>query len=110
MIAAIKPMILRGILYACVKRQCVCGWRREVEAAEEEDGTLLMLMRELSVPVINIGGLTAKQWSFGAFIYCRFHLIAGSNEGQGDRCDFWAQIEEEKVGFVFRLFVLASSW
>lgn len=95
MIAAIKPMILRGILYACVKRQCVCGWRREVEAAEEEDGTLLMLMRELSVPVINIGGLTAKQWSFGAFIYCRFHLIAGSNEGQGDRCDFWGQIEEE---------------
>lgn len=106
MIAAIKPMILRGILYACVKRQCVCGWRREVEAAE--DGTLLMLMRELSVPVINIGGLTAKQWSFGAFIYCRFHLIAGSNEGQGDRCDFWGQIEEEKVGV--SSLVLASSW
>lgn len=29
------------------------------EEAEEEDGTLLMLMRELSVSVINIGRLTA---------------------------------------------------
>ena len=34
------------------------------EVEEEEDGTLLMLMRELSVSVINIGGRTAKRWSF----------------------------------------------
>lgn len=100
MIAAIKPMILRGILYACVKRQCVCGWRREVEAAEE-DGTLLMLMRELSVPVINIGGLTAKQWSFGAFIYCRFHLIAGSNEGQGDSVISGDKLRRKRSGSSF---------
>lgn len=58
-------MILRGVLYACVKRQwCVCGWKEEEdeeqEKEEEEDGTLLMLMRELSVSVINIGGVTAK--------------------------------------------------
>lgn len=53
-------MILRGVLYACVKRQwCVCGWKEE-EEEEDEKGTLLMLMRELSVSVINIGGVTAK--------------------------------------------------
>lgn len=31
---------------------------------EEEDGTLLMLMRELSASVINIDGLTAKTMEF----------------------------------------------
>lgn len=31
---------------------------------EEEDGALLMLMRELSASVINIGGLTAKTMEF----------------------------------------------
>ena len=51
-------MILRGILYACVKTSVVC--MRLEEEEEAEDGTLLMLMRELSVSVINIGGLTAK--------------------------------------------------
>lgn len=42
------------------------------EEAEAEDGTLLMLMRELSVSVINIGGLTVKRWSFLALFFAPF--------------------------------------
>lgn len=42
------------------------------EAEEEEDGTLLMLMRERSVSVINIGGLTVKRWIFSALFLARF--------------------------------------
>lgn len=34
------------------------------EEEEEEDGTLLMLMRELSVSVINIGGQNLASWIY----------------------------------------------
>lgn len=38
----------------------------------EEDGTLLMLMRELSVSVVNIGVPTVKRWSFLAIFFALF--------------------------------------
>lgn len=49
------------------------------EEEEEEDGTLLMLMRELSVSVINIGGLTAKRWSLLVLFYPRFVPLSASS-------------------------------
>lgn len=59
--------------------------RLEEEAeAEAEDGTLLMLMRELSVSVTNIGGLTARRWRFSAVFSDALGLIVGSGEGSCD--------------------------
>ncbi len=73
----------------------------EEEEEEEEDGTLLMLMRELSVSVINIGGLTAKRWSFLASFATLFaSLRAPTRDSVTDACSetrIIAEFEEERT-------------
>lgn len=59
--------------------------RLEEEEEEAEDRTLLMLMRELSVSVINIGGPTAKRWRFLAlFISVFFSLWVPTRDAVTD--------------------------
>lgn len=55
-----------------------------LEEEEAEDGTLLMLMRELSVSVTNIGGLTARRWRFSAQFPDALRLTVGFGEGSCD--------------------------
>lgn len=72
-----------------------------MEEEAEEDGTLLMLMRELSVAVINIGGLTAKWWSFLAlFIGVFISLSAPTRDAVTDvifETRVRGKIEEERT-------------
>ncbi len=59
------------------------------EEEEEEDRTLLMLMRDLSVSVINIGGPTAEWWRFLALFIAIFVSLWLSDAGRRNGCVFW---------------------
>ncbi|KAI3364989.1 hypothetical protein L3Q82_001152 [Scortum barcoo] len=56
----------------------------EEDDEEEEDGTLLMLMRELSVSVINSGGLTDETMEISPLIFGPFRFPTGSEEDRRD--------------------------
>lgn len=77
-----KPADTAGYFVRLRETSVVC---MRLEEAEAEDGTLLMLMRELSVSVANIGVPTVKRWSFLA-IFFSFRLTVGSEEGSCNKC------------------------
>lgn len=79
----LKPADTAGYFVRLRETSVVC--MRLEEEEEAEDGTLLMLMRELSVSVANIGVPTVKRWSFLA-IFFPFRLIVGSEEGSCNKC------------------------
>lgn len=64
----LKPTDTAGYFVRLRETSVVC-MRLEEEA---EDGTLLMLMRELSVSVVNIGVPTVKRWSLLAILFALF--------------------------------------
>lgn len=74
------------------------------EEEEAEDGTLLMLMRERSVSVINIGGRTDSRWSRWVSFESLSPCLVVFDAGRGHRCAFEARateaFEEERDGLV----------
>lgn len=79
--AAVNPLILRGDLYACVKRQrCVCGWsRRRGRRTRRRRMGHRWCWCESVRWLINVAGLAAKRWSAAALFFDSAALVMDSD-------------------------------